>query len=105
MTKEEYKSEMEGIMTSRTDLHRRELEIKRSYISEHRKFSIDDKVKVTYKDGYSTEAFIVGCGIHDNGDLYYSMKSVKKDGSKSSHRLPTRWEDKQSIELIEPAKP
>jgi hypothetical protein len=97
MTKEEYIKEMKDILVLRRALNLRESNLKNTYISDNREFSLDDKVKVSYADGYTIEAFVDGCGIHDDGELYYSLKAVKSNGA---------FRDcGKTLTLIEAAKP
>jgi hypothetical protein len=100
MTREEYLAEKKEIFDSQRELRIREINLEKSYIAEHKKFNVDDKVNVIYEDGHIAEAFIDGVGIHDNGELFYPTKAVKADGTKSRNRLPYRNSDKKSIELI-----
>lgn len=108
MTKEQYRLELSQIKREMQLLKVKETALLNSYRSEHRKFGAGDKVKIKEKMGIQGdvfhEAYVLGCGVHDNGDLYYQFNKAKKDGSKSSHRLYLSDFLIDDIELIEKAK-
>lgn len=108
MTKEEYRLELETINRERSLLNKKESALLNSYREEHRKYYPGDKVRVKEKLGIQGDvfhdAYVLGCGVHDNGDLYYQFHKAKKDGSESSHRLYLSDYLIAEIELIEKAK-
>lgn len=108
MTKEEYVAARKSIAAQKTELYKQEDKIFDDYRAEHRKFNEGDKVRLTYNDWRNvkleTIVFISSCNVHDNGDLYYGFRKLKKDGSLSNHRF-RGFDEILSIELVEPAKP
>jgi hypothetical protein len=108
MTREEYKAAMRVIRSAESELRNKELLLYNEYRSEHRKFDAGDKVRIKEKMGIKGDvfhdAYVLGCGVHDSGELYYQFAKSKKDGSMSSHRLYLSDYNIEEIELIEKAK-
>lgn len=104
MTKEEYLASMKAFKEEEYAARRKQIALYKDYVAANRQFNPGDKVLVTYTDGHAVEAFASTCGVHDDGDLYYGLKKVNRDGTMSNHRLPYRDHDKRKIELLEPAK-
>ena len=71
--------------------------LNQTYIKEHAKFEIKEKVKISFLDifgGVFKEEFAFVSDIYMNGtDLKYSFKKCKKDGTMSLLDLDTRFID------------
>lgn len=109
MTKEEYKAENKRISSEIEALKKLEKELKDAYIEEHCPFDGGDKVKITTVeyDGETIREELIGivcdCRASFDGELNYSFRKVKKDGTVSDRNLYVYGEIK-SVELIEKAK-
>jgi hypothetical protein len=87
MSKEEYLLEKttisENIEKLRKDL--KSLEIK--YIEESAPFKIDDLVMVSQNDNESEKGIVDGFEVDYTGDIKPIVKKIKKDGTKSQHKI------------------
>jgi hypothetical protein len=108
MTKEEYAAERKRIASEIEALKKLETEIQDAYIEEHCPYNGGDLVKVTLEEYFAGKdsehmGVVNGCWADMNGELNYSFRKAKKDGTASDFKLHTYGRVK-SIELIEKAK-
>lgn len=63
------------------------------FIKDNKEFDFGEKVKIeTDKGNY--EAFVSNIAIHDDGTIFYGLKSVRKDGTMSNqgfNRTNFKW--------------
>lgn len=103
MTKEEYAEELKSIDREISDLNRKKRGLYETYRSLKREYQNGDRVILHNDKGNSIPAYIRGCGVHDNGIIYYTFNKQKKDGSMSMQRVRSWDFEIKSIELITPA--
>lgn len=92
MTKEQFKKAINDRESQIKNLKRDVDELRKTYIIEHAKFSIGEKVTVienTWDGSFkqSHTAFISDAKVNYGGDINYSFVKCKKDGTRSSIKL------------------
>jgi len=109
MTQDEYKAEFRRIFAETTALDKLGKELKAAYIEEFCPFNGGDKVKITTADYFQPEkikeeliGIVADCRVGFDGELNYTFRKVKKDGTPSNHNLYIYGKIK-SVELITPA--
>jgi len=88
MTKEHYFQEKDDILENIEKLREnlKSLEIK--YIEENAPFKIEDLVMVTNGDNNSEKGIVDGFEVdYYNADIKPIVKKIKKDGTKSQHKV------------------
>jgi hypothetical protein len=87
MKKSEFSEQRKFLQGNITAANKALNEFTKNYIESHKEFSINDKIRVTYESGKMSEGFVCYVGTHDDGEIFYSLNGIKKDGTQSKHRV------------------
>ena len=95
--KQQFQRKIKDLQTHIAELNQEIRLLNQTYIKEHAKFEIREKVKISFLNGFGDvfkEEFAFVSDIYMAGtDLKYSFKKCKKDGTISQQNLDTLFID------------